>query len=192
MGLGTHPFAMPARVNGGVLRMNASWRSPTGRGTPNRCVSASRPVGPSSIYRRGESPLQGDLPPPRAQENVAEKAQPRSRSSAEMGRSTDADGERECAETSPPLPLHRPLDKHCFIDGPSIPMYVGMGGGIPMYVGNRSPNTHPPRWALPPNADTVRAGGGACAAARTLTPIAQRSAPSDHPRRSRLRRPVRP
>jgi hypothetical protein len=33
-----------------------------------------------------------------------------------MGRSTDADGERECAETSPPIPLHRPLDKHCFID----------------------------------------------------------------------------
>ena len=39
---------------------------------------------------------------------------------------------------------------------------AAMGGGIPTYVGNRSPNTHAPRWALPPNADTVRAGGGPC------------------------------
>ena len=48
---------------------------------------------------------------------------------------------------------------------------------------DRSPNTHPPRWALPPNADSVIAGGGPCAAARTLPPIAQRSAPSDRPPR---------
>jgi len=133
MGLGAHPFATPARVNGGVLRMNASWRSPTGRGTPNRCVSASRPVGPSSIFRSWESPLQGDLPPPRAQENVAEKAQPRPWVSAEMGRSTDADGERECAETSPPPPLHRPLDKPRFIDAhPVAQRGVGDGPAAPI------------------------------------------------------------
>ena len=107
VGLGTHPFAMSARVNGGVLRINSSWRSPTGWGTPNRCVSASRPVGPGSIFRSWESPLKGDLPPPRAQENVAEKAPPRPWVSAEMGRPTEADGERECAETSPPHSLHR-------------------------------------------------------------------------------------
>ena len=117
MGLGAYPLATPVRVNGGVLRMNSSWRSAHG-GTSNRCVSALRPVGPSSIYRRTQSPLKGDLPPPRAQENVAEKAQPWLWASAEMGRSTEADGERECAETFPPHPLHRPLDKRCFIDGP--------------------------------------------------------------------------
>jgi hypothetical protein len=128
MGLGTYPFAMPARVNGGVLRMVSSWRSAI-RGTPNRCVSASRPVGPCSISRYWESPLKGDLPPPRAQENVAEKAQPRPWVSAEMGRSTDADGERECAETSPPLSLHRPLDKPRFIDGPS---FANAKGGVTM------------------------------------------------------------
>ena len=36
-------------------------------------------------------------------------------------RSTEADGERECAETSPPLFLHRRLDKGCFIEGLSHP-----------------------------------------------------------------------
>ena len=118
MGLGAHPLATPARVNGGVLRMFFSWRPAFG-GTPNRCVSVRRPVGPGSMYRSSESPLKGDLPPPRAQENVAEKAQPRPRPSAEMGRSTDADGERECARETPPPPLHRPLDNRRFIDAPS-------------------------------------------------------------------------
>ena len=90
---------------------------------PNRWLSASRLVGPSSIHQRTGSPHEGDLPPPPAQENVRGKARPLSRASAEMGRSTDADGERERARASPVDSLHRRLDKRCFIDG--------MGPGAP-------------------------------------------------------------
>ena len=111
------PSSTFVRVNGGAFRNPFSWRRSLGRTTPNRWLSVSRPVGPRSKYRRFRSFQAGDLPPPRAQENVAEKARPRSRASAEMGRSTDADGERECARASPLNPLHRPLDKRCFIDG---------------------------------------------------------------------------
>ena len=119
-GMTANPLSTVARVNGGVLRMYVSWWSAWG-GAPNRCLSASRPVGPSSKYRRFRSCGQGDLPPPRAQENVAEKAQPLLRATAEMGRSTGADGERECARASPPNSLHRSLDKHCCIDAVSSP-----------------------------------------------------------------------
>src|SRR3989304_3751087 len=115
--MSAHPLATPDRVNGGVLRMTSSWRSAL-CGTPNRCVSVTRPVGPSSMFRFRDSPGMGDLPPPRAQENVAEKARPGTLRPAEMGRSTDADGERECARASLPHSLHRPLAKLCFIDGP--------------------------------------------------------------------------
>ena len=143
MGLGLHPLAMPVRVNGGVLRMSPScWSALSG--TPNRCVSASRLVGPSSTSRRFRWPMKGDLPPPRAQENVAEKAQRRSRASAEMGRSTDADGGRECARASPRIPLHRPLDNHCFIDAPSIHGW-GLDSAIhrTRVVPNRQPTSKP-------------------------------------------------
>ena len=115
-GMTANPLSTVARVNGGVLRIFFSWRRPHGRAIPNRCLSASRYVGPSSIYRRARSPGEGDLPPPRAQENVRGKARPSSRASAGMGRSTDADGERERARASPTDSLHRPLDKRCFID----------------------------------------------------------------------------
>ena len=37
-----------------------------------------------------------------------------------MGRSTDADGERECARASPSDSLHRQLDKQCYIDAASF------------------------------------------------------------------------
>ena len=112
-----NPLSTVARMNGGVLRISFSWRRPHRRAIPNRWLSAIRYVGPSSIPRRSRPPGEGDLPTPRAQENVRRKARPLSRASAEMGRSTDADGERECAETSPSLFLHRRLDKGCFIDG---------------------------------------------------------------------------
>ncbi len=110
------PSSTFVRVSGGAFRNSFSWRSAHG-GTPNRWLSVSRPVGPRSKSRRFRSSQEGDLPPPRAQENVAEKAQPYPRAWAEMDRSTDADGERECARASPPDSLHRPLDKHSFIDG---------------------------------------------------------------------------
>jgi len=112
-----NPLSTVARVNGGVLRMSFSWRCPHRRAIPNRWLSASRFVGPSSIHRRVRSPGEGDLPPPQAQENVRRKARPLSRVSAEMGRSTDADGEREHTRTSPANSLHRRFDKRCFIDG---------------------------------------------------------------------------
>src|SRR4026207_1942831 len=70
------------------------------------------------MFRYRDSSRMDEFPLPRAQENVAEKAQPETLRPAGMGRSTDADGERECARTSPSHPLHRPLDKLCFIDGP--------------------------------------------------------------------------
>ena len=110
------PSSTLVRVNGGVLRNSLSWWSACG-GTPNRWLSVPRPVGPSSMPRRFRSPGEGDLPPPRAQENMRGKARPLSRASAEMGRSTDADGERERARASPKDSLHRRLDKRCFIDG---------------------------------------------------------------------------
>ena len=112
-----NPLSTVARVNGGVFRIPFSWRRPEPRAIPNRWLSASRLVGPSSIQQRTGSPYEGDLPPPRAQENVRGKARPLSRASAEMGRSTDADGERERARASPADSLHRRLDKRCFIDG---------------------------------------------------------------------------
>ena len=112
-----NPLSTVARVNGGVFRISFSWRRSLGRTTPNRWLSASRPVGPNSMTRRFRLPGEGDLPPPRAQENVRGKARPLSRASAEMGRSTDADGERERARASPSDSLHRRLDKRCFIDG---------------------------------------------------------------------------
>ncbi|MCG8406901.1 MAG: hypothetical protein MI923_17020 [Phycisphaerales bacterium] len=49
MGLGADPLPTPVRVNGGVLRMTCSWRRPQCRAIPNRCLSASRLVGPSSM-----------------------------------------------------------------------------------------------------------------------------------------------
>ena len=111
-----NPLSTVARVNGGVLRISFSWRRPRRRAIPNRWLSASRHVGPSSILRRVHLPNAGDLPPPRAQENVRGRARPLSRATAEMGRSTDADGERERARASPSDSLHRRLDKRCFID----------------------------------------------------------------------------
>ena len=121
------PSSTFARVNGGVLRNSFSWRSARG-GTPNRWLSVPRPVGPSSKHRRFGSSHGGDLPPPRAQENAAEKAQPTPvRQRLRWGSSTDADGERECARASPPNSLHRPLDKRCFIDG-GMPAGVRPGG----------------------------------------------------------------
>jgi len=116
-----NPLSTVARVNGGVFRMSFSWRRPHRRAIPNRWLSASRLVGPSSMSRRLGLPWEGDLPPPRAQENVRGKARPLSRASAEMGRSTDADGERERARASPADSLHRRLDKRCFIDGTGVP-----------------------------------------------------------------------
>ena len=74
------------------------------------------------VYRQLDLPIptiaRADLPRPRAQENVADKAQlnparPRPR----WDRSTAADGERECARASPLDSLHRRLDRPCFIDG---------------------------------------------------------------------------
>jgi len=115
-GMMASPLTTVDRVNGGVLRIPISWRRSLIRTTPNRCLSASRPVGPSSIRRRAFPPRAGGRPPPRAQENVRGKARPLSRASAEMGRSTDADGERERARASPSNSLHRRLDKRCFID----------------------------------------------------------------------------
>ena len=126
-GMAAHPLATVDSVTGGVLRTYVSWRRSHVRATPNRCLSALRPVGPGSILRRAIPPHvrsfrphAGDLPPPRAPENVRRKAHPRSRVSAEMGRSTDADGERERARTSTADSLHRPLDKRCFIDATAL------------------------------------------------------------------------
>ncbi len=122
-GMAANPLTTVDSVNGGVLRISFSWRRSLVRTTPNRCLSASRPVGPSSILRRALPPHAGGLPPPRAQENVRGKARPLSRASAEIGRSTDADGERAAkplcgrARASPPDSLHRRLDKRCFTDG---------------------------------------------------------------------------
>ena len=118
------PLPTVARVNGGVLRMSFSWRRPRRRAIPNRWLSASRYVGLSSIRRRERRLVQADLPPPRAQENMRGKARPVSRASAEMGRSTDADGERERARASPSNSLHRRLDRPCFIDG-TVPPKAG-------------------------------------------------------------------
>ena len=115
-GMAANPLTTADSVNGGVLRISFSWRRSLVRTTPNRCLSASRPVGPGSIPRRILPRGAGGLPPPRAQENVRGKARPLSRASAEMGRSTDADGERERARASPSDSLHRRLDKRCFID----------------------------------------------------------------------------
>jgi hypothetical protein len=126
LALSVIPSSTGVNLNGGVLRRFSSWRrlrratTPHGQPrqtTPNRWLSVSRPVGPSSSIL-GRFPLFGGLPPPRAQENVEEKAQiPRTSTPAEMGRSTDADGERECARASPSDSLHRRLDESCFIDG---------------------------------------------------------------------------
>ncbi len=140
-GMTANPLSTVARVNGGVFRMSSSWRRPQRRAIPNRCLSASRLVGPSSILRRREPPGKGDLPPPRAQENVRGKARPLSRASAEMGRSTDADGERERARASPADSLHRTLDKHCFIDA----MATALGGHVRVVHGHAKPwPWHPP------------------------------------------------
>ena len=112
------PSSTFVRVSGGAFRNSFSWRRSLRRTTPNRWLSVSRPVGPRSKYRRFRSFQEGDLPPPRAQENVAEKAQPEPvRHRLRWDRSTDPDGERECARSSPPNSLHRPLDKNSFIDG---------------------------------------------------------------------------
>jgi hypothetical protein len=59
----------------------------------------------------------GNLPPPRAQENVWEKAQAKSQAAAEMGqiyRCRRREG--MCGDFSP-CSLHRPLDIQHFIDG---------------------------------------------------------------------------
>ena len=86
-------------------------------GIPNRWLSVSCRVGRSSSSSGGDPWITG-LPPPRAQENVAEHAQPTCPpATAGMGRSTEADGERERARSAPPNSLHRWLDKACFIDG---------------------------------------------------------------------------
>jgi hypothetical protein len=115
------PSSTLVRVNGGASRNSFSWRRPQSRAIPNRWLSVLRPVGPSSSFVGGSCRLWG-LPPPRAQENVQERAQPPAPpAAAAMGRSTDADGERECARSSPPHSLHRTLDKHCFIDGGRTP-----------------------------------------------------------------------
>ena len=117
LALAVIPSSTGVNLNGGVLRMFSSWWRLPFAATPNRWLSVSRPVGPSSSMTGGLPRFWG-LPPPRAQENVEEKAQiPRPSTPAEMGRSTDADGERECARASPPDSLHRPLDIRCFIDG---------------------------------------------------------------------------
>ena len=117
LALSVIPSPTGVNLNGGVLRMFSSWRRWPRATTPNRWLSVSRPVGPRSILRKDLPSERWDLPPPRAQENVGEKAHPGPQTTAEMGRSTDADGERECAETSPPPSLHRRLDNACFIDG---------------------------------------------------------------------------
>lgn len=112
------PSSTIARVNGGVFRNPFSWRRLQSQATPNRWLSVPRPVGPGSKYWRFGSSPWGDLSPPRAQENMAEKAQPNPvRPRLRWGSSTEADGERECARASPPDPLHRRLDKRSFIDG---------------------------------------------------------------------------
>ena len=112
------PSSTFVRVSGGAFRNSFSWRRLLRQTTPNRWLSVSRLVGPRSKYRRFRSFQAGDLPPPRAQENMAEKAQPELvRLRLRWDRSTDADGEGECARASPPNSLHRPLDKRCFIDG---------------------------------------------------------------------------
>ena len=50
-GMAANPLTTADSVNGGVLRISFAWRSAYG-GTANRCLSVSRPVGPSSIVRR--------------------------------------------------------------------------------------------------------------------------------------------
>ena len=118
LALSVIPSSTGVNLNGGVLWMLSSWWRLPRAATPNRWLSVSRPVGPRSIFQREHPPAVRDLPPPRAQENVGEKAHPRiARRRLRWARSTEADGDRECAETSPSLFLHRRLDKGCFIDG---------------------------------------------------------------------------
>ncbi len=125
------PSSTFVRVSGGAFRNSFSWRRSLGRTTPNRWLSVSRPVGPRSKYRRFRSFQEGDLPPPRAQENMAEKAQPEPvRPRLRWDRSTDADGERECVRNSPPNSLHRPLDKRRLIVG-GRPVSK-LGGSLPL------------------------------------------------------------
>ena len=119
-GMAVDPLTTADSVNGSALRISFSWRRWLVRTTRNRRLSASRPVGPGSIPRRVLPPDAGDHPPPRAQENVRGKARPLSQASAEMGRSTDADGERERARASPSDSLHRRLDKRRFIDATAL------------------------------------------------------------------------
>ena len=93
------PSSTVVWVNGGVLRIYFSWPSADG-GIPNRGLSASRSVGPNS-KQPGGYPEYWDLPPPRAQRMCeterdpggSVKARPTRPAAAEMGRSTDAEGE---------------------------------------------------------------------------------------------------
>jgi len=134
-----NPLSTIVRVNGGVLRIFFSWRRPHRRVIPNRWLSASRDVGPRSMKTRRRAARQRGDPPPRAQENVRGKAQPETAATAEMGRSTDADGERERARTSHKHSLHRRLDKPSFIDGTG-PIRCFATRSDPCHAGRRMPH----------------------------------------------------
>ena len=84
--LGACPSTTPDRVNGGV-RWIFSWDVGFAM-IPNRCLSVTRHVGPSSSRTGGSM----NLPRPRLKE-YAEAGHNFAPAAAEMGRSTDADSD---------------------------------------------------------------------------------------------------
>jgi hypothetical protein len=119
--LSARPSATLVRVNGGVRRIILWDVSPpvnrlggiASLMIPNRCLSVQRHAAPCSFQTWRDR----DLPPPRAQ-GMCEGAP--TTAPAEMGRSTDADGDGNVQGNPSHQSLNFTLDSERFIDATAL------------------------------------------------------------------------
>lgn len=142
MGLSACPSATLDRVNGGVRRI-VSW-DVLWRAIPNRCLSVLRHTAPCSFQTWRDR----DLPPPRA---LGTCGSPPTEVPAEMGRSTDTDGDGNLRTRLPQNSPNFMLDSNRFIDAPSFAQQRVKNDSLARWVNNPPPHLsekmgHSCRW----------------------------------------------